>query len=107
MRHVSTLVHFASWNVLLAFDYDGTLAPLSRNPDRAHLRDRTRRLLIAVAQRYPCVVLSGRAREDVSRRLADVPVRAVFGNHGLDRTGEKPAYARLVRQWIRELDRRL
>ena len=27
-RHVPVLAHFASSNVLVAFDYDGTLAPI-------------------------------------------------------------------------------
>ena len=37
-----------SWsNVLLGFDYDGTLAPLVSDPERAELRPATRKLLAA------------------------------------------------------------
>jgi trehalose-6-phosphatase len=76
-RHLPTLAHFASSNVLLAFDYHGTLASITSQPARAHLRDRTRRLLIAVARRYPCIAISGRGRDDVEKRLADYGTQAL------------------------------
>jgi trehalose 6-phosphate phosphatase len=71
-------------NVLLAFDYDGTLAPIVRDPDRAPMRASTRRLLGQVAGRYPCVVISGRARPDVRRWIRGVALRQVVGNHGIE-----------------------
>jgi trehalose 6-phosphate phosphatase len=92
---------------MLAFDYDGTLAPITSNPSRAHLRARTRRLLSDVAQRYPCVVISGRRRDDVTKRLKGVSVRAVFGNHGLEPWSQHVAYAKRVRIWLAHLERRL
>ncbi len=106
-RHLPTLAHFASSNVLLAFDYDGTLASIASQPARAQLRDRTRRLLIAVARRYPCIVISGRGRDDVEKRLADIPIWHVFGNHGLEPWSQTPTYARRVRQWVDHLERYL
>ena len=42
---------------LCAFDFDGTLAPIVECPDQAAMRDRTRRLLAAVASEYPCIIL--------------------------------------------------
>jgi trehalose 6-phosphate phosphatase len=113
MRHIlaqrqgSTLAHFAASNVLLAFDYDGTLAPIASRPADARLRRATRRLLKAVAIRYPCVVISGRGQRDVTRLLSGIPVWAVFGNHGLEPLGERPAYAQRVRDWIARLEQRL
>jgi trehalose 6-phosphate phosphatase len=106
-RHLPTLAHFASSNVMLALDYDGTLAPITHEPSRAHLRDRTRRLLVDVAQRYPCVVISGRGRDDVTKRLDGISVRAVFGNHGLEPWSQHAAYAKRVRKWLDHLERRL
>jgi len=64
-RHAPALAHFASSNVLVAFDYDGTLAPITAHPERARIRERTRRLLVAAAIRYPCIVISGRGWSDV------------------------------------------
>jgi len=67
---------------LLAFDFDGTLAPIVADPARAALRPSTRRLLERLARRQPCLVLSGRAAEDVAARLGSVGLAQVVGNHG-------------------------
>ena len=106
-HHVPTLTDFATSNVLVAFDYDGTLAPISSNPDRAPMRARTRRLLGAVADRYPCIVISGRARSDLVKWLSGVPVWHLSGNHGLEPWAEEAAYAARVDRWQRQLGRRL
>ena len=42
-RSFATLRDFARRRVLLAFDFDGTLAPIVRDPDAAAMRPRTRR----------------------------------------------------------------
>ena len=51
-RHLPTLARFACSNVMIGFDYDGTLAPIVSVPARASMRGETRRLLRAVARRY-------------------------------------------------------
>jgi trehalose 6-phosphate phosphatase len=104
-RQRSTLAHFATSNVLIAFDYDGTLAPVTSNPQRARMRARTTRLLSAVAERYPCVVISGRSRSDIARRVESIPVWHVAGNHGVEPWGESEIYASRVRAWMRPLER--
>jgi trehalose 6-phosphate phosphatase len=106
-RHLPTLAHFAASNVLLAFDYDGTLSALAPTPAEARIRPLTRRLLCAVAERYPCAVISGRSRADLARRLARVPVWHVAGNHGLEPWGERESYARRVRRWMQPLSAQL
>src|SRR5262245_2834683 len=95
-NHLSALTHFSSSNVLVAFDYDGTLAAFTADPNRARLRSRTKKLLITTAQRYPCVIISGRASDDVTRYVADIPLWHVFGNHGLEPWREGPAHVRQV-----------
>jgi trehalose 6-phosphate phosphatase len=106
-RHAHVLAQFAASDVLVALDYDGTLAPIVSTPREARMRPRTRQLLSAVARRYPCVVISGRARDDVTARVSSVPVWHVAGNHGLEPWGEQAAYAARVRNWLRKLHRRL
>jgi len=106
-RHIGTLEEFTHSNVLLAFDFDGTLAPIVRDPARARMRPQTRRLLGAVARRYPCIVISGRARQDVLKRVGNVPVRQVSGNHGLEPWGQNAAYPGRVQRWVRDLRRDL
>jgi trehalose 6-phosphate phosphatase len=80
----STLRDFARQRVLLAFDFDGTLAPIVRDPEAATMRARTSSLLAEVAKAYPCVVISGRSRADVMKKVAAIPLRAVIGNHGME-----------------------
>lgn len=106
-RHLPALTAFATSNVLVAFDYDGTLAAISSSPERAPMRARTRRLLAAVAERYPCVVISGRARSDLVNWLSGVPVWHLSGNHGLEPWAEEATYAARVTRWERQLVRRL
>jgi trehalose 6-phosphate phosphatase len=107
LRNQQVLERYASSNLLVAFDYDGTLAPIVSTPDRAHMRSLTRRLLIGVARRYPCVVISGRGRDDLVHRLRDIPIVHVSGNHGLEPWAEDPRYIRQAQQWVRELSPRL
>jgi len=82
--NVEVLAQFAWSNVLLAFDFDGTLAPIVANREEARMRDATSELLGRVCALYPCAVISGRSRDDVLRRLNGVSVRYVVGNHGLE-----------------------
>jgi trehalose 6-phosphate phosphatase len=69
---------------LLAFDFDGTLAPIVPRPEDAAMRPRTRELLLELAHRYPCAVISGRGRDDVKKRVAGIPLVSVAGNHGME-----------------------
>jgi trehalose 6-phosphate phosphatase len=69
---------------LVAFDYDGTLAPIVDDRTRAELRPETRALLRIVSLLYPTAVVSGRARADVSRRLEGIPLVAFVGSHGAE-----------------------
>jgi trehalose-phosphatase len=101
------LRRLARGRVLLAFDFDGTLAPIVADPARANLRPRTRRLLADVARKYPCVVISGRNRADVGRRLAGIPLRRVLGNHGIEPSPALPAARRAVQRWLACLKPRL
>lgn len=101
--HLSILAGFALSNVLLAFDYDGTLAPITARPAEARMRPATRDLLVQAARRYPLVVISGRALDDVLRHLDEIPVWYVFGNHGMEPAGGSAARSSPVDQWVRHL----
>ena len=68
----------------LFLDFDGVLAPIVDRPDDAQPPGDARRELERLAQRYALVaVVSGRAGEDVRRRVAVDGVVAV-GSHGLE-----------------------
>jgi trehalose 6-phosphate phosphatase len=97
---LDVLRQFAWSNMLAAFDFDGTLAPIVAGPSRAVVRGETRRLLAEVSQLYPVVVLSGRAREDVLRRLGKTGVKEVVGNHGIEPQHASETYLAQVRRWL-------
>jgi trehalose 6-phosphate phosphatase len=96
---LATLLDFAHERVLLAFDFDGTLAPIVRDPEAAAMRPRTSALLAKVAKLYPCVVISGRSRADVMKKVAAIPLRAVIGNHGMEPSRNLRQARRLVTTW--------
>lgn len=82
--NVDTLADLAASRVLLAFDFDGTLAPIVADRDRAKMRAHTAGLLRRVCTLYPCAVISGRSGADVTQRLQGAKARYVVGNHGLE-----------------------
>jgi trehalose 6-phosphate phosphatase len=106
-HNVGALATLARSRVLIAFDFDGTLAPIVKNRERAMMRDRTRRLLARVCGAYPCAVISGRSRRDVSARLRGVGVKYVVGNHGLEPGGNLAECARQVARVRAHLEERL
>src|SRR5688572_26388485 len=106
-RNLHTLSGFAASNVLLAFDYDGTLAPIASAPAAARMRAATRRWLTRVAQLYPCVVISGRPLDDLTRRLGRIPVWYLFGNHGLEPHAGSDEHATRVKKWVHQLTTQL
>jgi trehalose 6-phosphate phosphatase len=91
---------FGGSKVLLAFDYDGTLAPLVEAPAHAIMRPATRRLLRRASTLYPCVVITGRARADAIGRLRDIERCRVVGNHGAEPSRHEQAVRRRVQQWL-------
>jgi trehalose 6-phosphate phosphatase len=78
------LAQLAWSRVLVAFDFDGTLAPIVAARDDAQMRIRTSELFAKVCRLYPCAVISGRSQADVAARLGAAPVKYVVGNHGLE-----------------------
>jgi len=94
-------------NVLLAFDFDGTLAPLVSSPERAAMRPSTRRLLRRASRLYPCAVITGRAQADALTRFRGIDVCRVVGNHGAEPVKGGKAMRRRVQRWLPVLKARL
>jgi trehalose 6-phosphate phosphatase len=105
MRHIlalrerAALERLASSRVLLAFDYDGTLAPIVDDPLWAPMRRSTRARLERLVEHYPVAVISGRARRDVEHLLGGIEVETIIGNHGLEPSRSARRFARIVNEW--------
>jgi trehalose 6-phosphate phosphatase len=78
---------------LLAFDFDGTLAPIVARPEDARLSQAVGQRLRALATRLPLAVVSGRSVADVRERLGFAP-QFVVGNHGAEDSADAAATAR-------------
>jgi trehalose 6-phosphate phosphatase len=94
------LEQFAWSNALIALDYDGTLAPIVDDPERAFMRAATRKLLEQAATLYPTIVISGRAQDDVLRLLGGIGLQEVVGNHGLEPWHGTERLTDKVRAWL-------
>ena len=75
---------------LLAFDFDGTLAPIVDHPDHAHARASVSPLLAQLGRRLPIAILTGRSVADVRNRLGFEPAH-VIGSHGAEDESRSPA----------------
>jgi trehalose 6-phosphate phosphatase len=68
---------------LLAFDFDGTLAPIVDRPADAQVPAALAVSLNALSLRLPVAVITGRGVSDVRARLGFLPAY-VLGNHGAE-----------------------
>ncbi len=65
-------------------DVDGTLAPIVRHADDAHVPEPTRGPLIAVAKRYGLVACVSGRQAAVARRIVSLGSITYVGNHGTE-----------------------
>jgi trehalose 6-phosphate phosphatase len=90
----------------ILLDIDGTLAPIVRYADDAHVPEATRALLIEIARRYGVVAcVSGRRASD-ARRLVSIGTISYIGSHGTEllRSGStEPVLDPAVRDWGRRI----
>jgi trehalose 6-phosphate phosphatase len=101
------LQQYAWSQVMMAFDFDGTLAPIVSEPRKARMRPQTRHLLKTLAKLYPCVIISGRAQTDASRRLEGIAVKEVCGNHGIEPLRATKHMIAQVKSWRQLLGQQL
>ena len=67
----------------MAFDFDGTLAPICANPEDVRIWPSWRTHLEQIHRRWPLAILSGRRLADLMPRLGFEPT-FVAGNHGAE-----------------------
>lgn len=76
--------------ILYAFDFDGTLAPISSDRDAVKIPYSVSTWLKELARRVPCAVVSGRALADLAPRIEGAAPHLI-GNHGLESPCTDPA----------------
>ena len=80
-------------------DIDGTLAPIVRRAEEAHVREEVSLLLGKLARRYGCVAcISGRSATE-ARRLVGVGGIAYVGSHGAELLVPGSSRPRTVPAW--------
>lgn len=65
-------------------DIDGTLAPIVRHADDAHVPEPTRAPLIAIAKRYGLVACVSGRQAAIARRIVSLGSITYVGNHGTE-----------------------
>jgi trehalose 6-phosphate phosphatase len=87
-------------------DIDGTLAPIVRHADDAHVPEPTRLPLIAIAKRYGLVACVSGRRATTARRIVSLGSITYVGNHGAEilRGGQTTAEIEpQVAEWARRV----
>jgi trehalose 6-phosphate phosphatase len=103
------LRRLAGVSALYAFDFDGTLAPIVSQPDRARSGSGVRRRLALLARQAPVVVISGRSLADLRPRIP-AEVRLCVGNHGsegIDEGVDAEQMRQVCDAWARQLEEML
>lgn len=80
--------------LFLFLDYDGTLVPIAKTPDRAVASWKTRNLLkrLSEEKHFKIAIVSGRALKDIKNKLRLSKV-IYSGNHGLEIEGSQLSFS--------------
>lgn len=92
--------------MLCAFDFDGTLAPIVKDPERACIPSPVLRRLITLSEHARVAIITGRSVEDVGARLDFMP-DYVVGNHGIEGIPGWEDHAEHYRLLCQEWEQRL
>ncbi len=70
-------------NLFFVFDFDGTLAPIVSDPNKAYMRPVTKRLLEKLSKQTQIGIISGRSLSDLKKRIT-FKLDLISGTHGLE-----------------------
>lgn len=105
--NMRVLESFFFAKTLLAFDFDGTLAPICSDPAKAGMTPRVSDLFRELAKLCPVAIITGRSIEDMKQHLPDEPI-TIIGNHGCEGL-QPPEVLQKIKQdcdsWMRLLDK--
>lgn len=81
--NLKVLESFFFANTLLAFDYDGTLAPICADPSQAKMTDEMFGILNRLVKLCPVAIITGRSIADMKNLLPSGDY-TIIGNHGCE-----------------------
>lgn len=95
---------------LFAFDFDGTLAPITKAPELVKLSDKTRALIHEISGHAHVAIISGRRAADLHKFFNSKKAHLI-GNHGLEdsffKSGGRRKFEEICAEWIQQLNRGL
>lgn len=95
---------------LLAFDLDGTLAPIVDDPTKVALSPAIRQQMQQLSSLAPTAIITGRSCGDARQRLGFEP-RYLVGNHGLEGLPDSPGVTQelsgIIEGWCQQLEKLL
>lgn len=106
LRLSESLAGLAGTPILLASDFDGTLAGIVDNPSDARPDPRALAALIELARapRVSVAVISGRGRDDLEHLIGDVPGIVLIGEHGNDSGSDQGGASDLIDEVSAQLE---
>eukprot|EP01080_Neovahlkampfia_damariscottae_P005707 gene5707-9527_t len=85
--------------LILFLDYDGTLSPIVSKPELAVIDEKRRNIIQKLSQKYLTSIVSGRAKEDVKKRVS-VDNCYYAGSHGFDITTPENKQLKFAEEYI-------
>lgn len=82
-QNLKVLESFSIVKTLYAFDYDGTLAAITDNPDEARMSPEVAEMLARLNAISPVAIITGRSVDDLRKLLPFEPA-FIIGNHGIE-----------------------
>lgn len=103
-QNLKVLESFIHAKCLFAFDYDGTLSPITGDRDNACMTPEVSALLKKLSEKSTVAIITGRSVEDIKKFL-DFKPQYIIGNHGIEGFADSNAEEMRiqVRGWIERL----
>ncbi len=105
-KNIFKFIESAS-SVLLAFDFDGTLASIVDRPEDAKMIANVEEKLRTLSKKTSLAIISGRSMADIKTVLRGFPPNYIIGNHGIERDFEsnykQQVSSALSQSWLQQL----
>lgn len=87
-KNIEQLRRLKNEKTLYAFDFDGTLSPITTNHSEAIITADLNYCMSELCSRFPVAIITGRSVQDLKSRIGFFP-KYIIGNHGVEGLIEK------------------